>query len=215
MNLLLPLIPLVGAILVGLIPTTTNTTSNKSAGLSLIISLVTLLVGFLLVTLNYTDNTFSTIFILLTVFLFPVSILSTMSSVFKDIKAYYVSLLVLESILIIVFYSSTLFEFYCTFELSLVPLFILIALFGGINRYRAAFILFIYTLAGSLFILIAFIYIIIKAGGSSNIDLLTTLACADDIHYIEENAFSVIDTIVFIALFFSLAVKTPLVPFHV
>lgn len=212
MNLLLPLIPLVGAILVGLIPTksTTNTTtSNKSAGLSLIISLVTLLVGFLLVTLNYTDNTFITIFILLTVFLFPVSILSTMSSVFKDIKAYYVSLLVLESILIIVFYSSTLFEFYCTFELSLVPLFILIALFGGINRYRAAFILFIYTLAGSLFILIAFIYIIIKAGGSSNIDLLTTLASAD------ENEPSVIDTIVFIALFFSLAVKTPLVPFHV
>lgn len=117
------------------------------------------------------------------------------------------SILVLESILIIVFMSSTLIEFYCTFELSLVPLFILIAVFGGINRIRAAFMLFIYTLGGSLFILLAFIYIIIHSGGSSNIDVLSILNTGNDSSFIE--------SLVFIALFFSLAVKTPLVPFHV
>ena len=95
--------------------------------------------------------------VLLTTLLMPISILSSWTAVAKRQLSYYVFLLVLEAAMIGVFVSLDLLLFYLFFEASLIPMFLLIGIWGGERRIYAAVKFFIYTAVGSLLMLVAII----------------------------------------------------------
>ena len=97
--------------------------------------------------------------IMLTSFLTPVCILASWHSITKNIALYLMSFLLLESCVIGVFCAADLISFYVFFEAMLIPMFLIIGIWGGSNRIYAAYKFFLYTLAGSVFLLIAIIYI--------------------------------------------------------
>ncbi len=141
---------------------------------------------------------------LLTTFITPICILSNWTDVNNNIKYFLISFLILETLQILVFVVLDLFLFYVFFESVLIPLFFIIIIWGGSeNKYRAAFLLFLYTLAGSLFMLLAILYIYINTGTT---DFL--LLSLSDISFNYQK-------ILWLAFFISFAVKTPLFPFHI
>jgi len=91
--------------------------------------------------------------VLLTTLLLPISILSSWTAIKKRLLSYFVFLLILESAMIGVFISLDLLLFYLFFEASLVPMFLLIGIWGGERRIYAAIKFFIYTSVGSLLML--------------------------------------------------------------
>lgn len=98
-------------------------------------------------------------FVLLTTILIPISLLSNWRSITDNIRSYVIIILLLETLLLGVFLVLDIFLFYIFFESILPPLFILIGLFGSSDRVRASFYLFLYTLLGSLFLLLSIITI--------------------------------------------------------
>jgi NADH-ubiquinone oxidoreductase chain 4 len=96
-------------------------------------------------------------FILLTTFIMPISLLSNWSSISNNVKSFVIIILLLETLLLAVFLVLDILLFYIFFESILPPLFILIGLYGSNNRVRASFFLFLYTLFGSLFLLLSII----------------------------------------------------------
>lgn len=120
----------------------------------------------------------SIIFVILTTFTIPFCVLAIWSNItnIKDVKYFIIILLTFESFTIIVFLVLDLIAFYVSFEAVLIPLFIIIGIFGGDGKKRASFILFMYTLTGSLFILLGFSTLYYYTGTTnivilSNIDL--------------------------------------------
>jgi NADH-ubiquinone oxidoreductase chain 4 len=103
----------------------------------------------------------------LTTFITPICILSNWDDIAIKLKYFLISFLVLETLQIAVFVVLDLFLFYIFFESVLIPLFFIIIIWGGTeNKYRAAFLLFLYTLAGSLFMLLAILYIYQNTGST-------------------------------------------------
>ena len=99
-------------------------------------------------------------FILLTTIIMPIAILSNWNSIqSKNVLSFVVIMLLLETLLLAVFLVLNIFLFYIFFESTLIPLFILIGMYGSNNKVRASFYLFLYTLLGSLFLLISILYI--------------------------------------------------------
>jgi NADH-ubiquinone oxidoreductase chain 4 len=99
-------------------------------------------------------------FVLLTTFITPIAILSNYSNINKNLKYFLLSILILETLQILAFTSLDLLLFYIFFESVLPIIFILIVLFGsGEDRFRSAFLLFLYTLAGSLPMLLSILLI--------------------------------------------------------
>lgn len=94
-------------------------------------------------------------FVLLTTIIVPVALLSNWKSINENIRSYVIIILLLESLLLAVFLVLDILLFYIFFESILPPLFILIGLFGSSNKVRASFYLFLYTLFGSLFLLLS------------------------------------------------------------
>ena len=94
-------------------------------------------------------------FVLLTTIITPVALLSNWNSINNNVRSYVVIILLLESLLLAVFLVLDILLFYIFFESILPPLFILIGLFGSSNKVRASFYLFLYTLFGSLFLLLS------------------------------------------------------------
>jgi NADH-ubiquinone oxidoreductase chain 4 len=142
-------------------------------------------------------------FVLLTTFITPICILSNWSNIRSGIKYFLIAFLLLETLLVAVFVVLDLMLFYIFFESVLIPLFLIIGIWGGSeNRIRASFLLFLYTLAGSLFMLLAVVVIYYNIGSTDF--LMISLA---DISLDSQK-------ILWLAFFLSFAVKTPLVPFH-
>jgi len=94
-------------------------------------------------------------FVLLTTIITPVALLSNWNSISNNIRSYVIIILLLETLLLAVFLVLDILLFYIFFESILPPLFILIGLFGSSNKVRASFYLFLYTLFGSLFLLLS------------------------------------------------------------
>jgi NADH-ubiquinone oxidoreductase chain 4 len=94
-------------------------------------------------------------FVLLTTIIMPIALLSNWTSITDNIRAYLIIILLLETLLLAVFLVLDIFLFYVFFESILPPLFILIGLFGSTNKVRASFFFFLYTLLGSLFLLLS------------------------------------------------------------
>ena len=136
-------------------------------------------------------------FILLTTFIMPIALLSNWTSIKENVKSYLIIMLLLETLLLIVFMSLDVMLFYIFFESILPPLFILIGIFGSDNKVNASYYLFLYTLWGSLFLLLS-ILSTSSIMGSTDFDTLFKL----NFEYKTQ-------IFLFIGIFIAFAVKTP------
>ena len=145
---------------------------------------------------------FSMPFILLTTFLMPFAILSSWESVQHRLKEYMVAFLVLEATMIGVFAALDLVLFYLFFEGGLIPMFLIIGIWGGKRRVYASFKFFLYTLLGSLLMVLAIIAMGFVAGTTDIPTLLATKFAPN------------LQTGRWLAFFASFAVKMPMWPVH-
>lgn len=145
----------------------------------------------------------SLFFILLTTLIFPLCILASWSSVQTKIKFYLICFLIMELVLILVFTCLDIFFFYIFFEIVLIPMFLVIGIWGSRQRkIRAAYLFFLYTLLGSLFMLIGVVYIY-RLVGSTNYIVLSFI----DFSFNDQKW-------LWLLFFASFAVKVPMLPFH-
>ena len=143
--------------------------------------------------------------VMLTTFLTPICILASWV-IEKQVSSYMVLFLILESLMIGVFCAQDIILFYIFFEAGLIPMFILIGVWGGERRVYAAFKFFLYTLLGSLLMLVAIVYMIATAH-TSNIPALTAFA--------QSGGFDTnVQIWLWLAFFASFAVKMPMWPVH-
>ncbi|MEX0639059.1 MAG: NADH-quinone oxidoreductase subunit M [Balneolaceae bacterium] len=154
----------------------------------------------------------SLLLFMLTTLFGPVVILSSWNSVTRHIKGYYSMLLLLQTASLGVFAALDLVVFYVFFELSLIPMYFLIGIWGGSDRIRATVKFFIYTLLGSLIMLVALIYLGFHAG-AAHADLLFT----SDWRFISGEGYQIgliEQTWLFLAFALAFCIKVPLFPFH-
>lgn len=144
----------------------------------------------------------SLFFIILTCLLFPIIFLADNKAIKENVRTYQIIMLLLETLLIAVFTVKDILLFYIFFESILPPLFILIGLYGSKKKVRASFHLFLYTLFGSLAMLLAFLTMYYLTG-TTDIDVLSSVNFSFDLQ-----------KILWLAIFFSFMIKFPLVPFH-
>ena len=144
----------------------------------------------------------SILFVLLTAFLMPLCILASWKPITQRVVEYMIAFLVLETLVIGVFTALDLFVFYIFFEGGLVPMFLIIGIWGGANRIYAAYKFFLYTLLGSVLMLAAMLYMSATAGTTS-------------IPELTEYAFDPLtQQLLWLAFFASFAVKMPMWPVH-
>lgn len=150
--------------------------------------------------------------ILLTTFMGPIVMLSSATNVHSRVKEYFIAMLILQTGMIGAFCAMDLFLFYVFFELMLIPMYLLIGVWGSDAQARrdAAMKFFIYTLVGSLLMFLAVLYIA-NLAGTFRMDLLPGILQAKA----ASGEFSTTAQYVcFLAFMLSLAIKTPLFPFH-
>ena len=144
----------------------------------------------------------SILFVVLTTFLVPICILASYNNIKFSMKEYLIAFLALETFMIGVFISMDLILFYLFFEGGLIPMFLIIGIWGGERRIYSTFKFFLYTLAGSVFMLLAVIFMYWEVGTSSIPVLL-------------QYEFSYNNQIIlWLAFFASFVVKIPMWPFH-
>lgn len=144
----------------------------------------------------------SMLFVVLSAFLMPFCILASWVSVEKRVKEYMIAFLILEVMMIGVFCALDLFLFYVFFEASLIPMFIIIGVWGGKRRVYASLKFFLYTLLGSVLMLIAIMAMYWQAGTMNIVELLKYDFPAH------------MQTWLWLAFFASFAVKMPMWPVH-
>jgi NADH-quinone oxidoreductase subunit M len=142
--------------------------------------------------------------VLLTTFLMPICILCSWKSIEKRVPAFMVSFLILESMVVGVFCALDAIVFYFFFEGMLIPMYLIIGIWGGNRRIYAAYKFFLYTLAGSVLFLVAVIYLY-EAFGTTSIPELMKQAPA-----LAPN----VQRWLWLAMFASFAVKVPMCPVH-
>ena len=144
----------------------------------------------------------SILFVVLTAFITPLCIISVNNSVKKRLRDFLIAILIMESFMIGVFCSLDLVIFYLFFEAGLIPMFLIIGIWGGPKRVYSAFKFFLYTLLGSVLMLVAIISIYWIAG-TTDVEKLYQLGI--DSKY---------QNLLWLAFFSSFAVKTPMWPVH-
>ena len=142
-------------------------------------------------------------FVLLTAFINVVVIIASWESITTRVNQYMASFLILSGLMIGVFTALDGLLFYVFFEATLIPMYLIIGIWGGPNKIYAAFKFFLYTLLGSLLMLVALIYLYNKSGGSFDILAWHKLPLG-----------STIQTLLFFAFFAAFAVKVPMFPVH-
>ena len=146
----------------------------------------------------------SLFFVILSTFLVFICILSSWSSVRKHLKQYYICFLLMNSFLIIVFSVLDIIIFYIFFESILIPMFLIIGVWGSRTRkLKAAYQFFLYTLLGSLFMLLA-IFLVFFETGTTDFQILNNQVFSE-----EKEIF------LWVAFFLSFSVKVPMVPVHI
>ena len=144
----------------------------------------------------------SILFIVLTALITPICIMSCINSVKNRLKEFLIAILVLETFIIGVFCSLDLVIFYLFFEAGLIPMFLIIGIWGGPRRVYSAFKFFLYTLLGSVLMLVAIISIFWITGSTDLIQIFE-FKIPKEYQYI-----------LWLAFFSSFAVKMPMWPFH-
>jgi len=226
---LMTFLPLVGVLLLFFVPKDSH---NAQRGLALGVTILTFLVSLPLVTGFQTNAEFQFVkdvpwiaagpfqmnyhvgidgislwLVILTTFIMPLAVLSTWTAVEEKVKEYMICLLLLEVGMLGAFISLDLFLFYIFWELMLIPMYFIIGIWGGKQKIYAAIKFFIYTMAGSVLMLVALIalyFLGVKAGMQTfSIISLYTL-----------NIDPAIQTWLFLAFALSFAIKVPLFPVH-
>lgn len=222
--------PLIGSFIVWLVakfwPSTNKECAIKTTGL--IISLFTLLIS--LVVWHRFDNAFSIyqfveklewvagygifyalgidgisiLFVILTTFITPICILCSWNSIHKKLAEFIICFLVMETFIIGTFLAIDLLLFYVFFEAVLIPMYLIIGIWGGNNRIYAAYKFFLYTLAGSVLLLLAVVYIYFNAE-TTFIPELNQILPKYDLS---------VQKWLWLACFASFAVKVPMWPVH-
>ncbi|WP_300392041.1 NADH-quinone oxidoreductase subunit M [Henriciella sp.] len=223
-------LPLAGAVLIMLVRAMTGSqendvaTGNKALTAGLIFSVATFLASLVMLASFDMDaegyqlveevswfanvqyklgiDGMSLMLILLTTLLTPLSLIASFGSVKERLTEYTIAFLVLETFMIGVFCALDLVVFYVFFEAGLIPMFIIIGVWGGADRIYASYKFFLYTLLGSLFMLAAVVFMYLQAG-TSDITQLETFAFAPEVQ-----------TWLWLAFFASFAVKLPMWPVH-
>ncbi|QAY79013.1 NADH-quinone oxidoreductase subunit M [Sphingosinicella sp. BN140058] len=140
--------------------------------------------------------------IMLSVFLMPICILASWTAIEKRVPEYMAAFLLMETLMIGVFMAQDIFLFYIFFEAGLIPMFLIIGIWGGANRIYASYKFFLYTLVGSLLMLVAMLWMVNFAGTTSIPKLLATDFPPEA------------QTWLWLAFFASFAVKMPMWPVH-
>ncbi len=224
MSLLLLIIPLIG---IGLITIETNYGLSlfneiKIKSIALLTSIINLIISLVMfIIFDFSSKSYSFIeehyqisyfdiylgvdglsiyFVLLTTIIMPIAILSNWNSITsKNVLSFVVIMLLLETLLLAVFLVLDVLLFYIFFESILPPLFLLIGLFGSSNKVRASFYLFLYTLFGSLFMLLSII-------------AMSSIMGTTDFDALSKSNFSYITQLfLFYGIFIAFAVKTPVI----
>ena len=155
----------------------------------------------------------SVLFVMLTTFMMPLVIAASWN-VETRVKEYMIAFLLLETLMLGVFMALDLVLFYLFFEAGLIPMFLIIGIWGGANRIYASFKFFLYTFLGSVLMLVAMVAMFSDAGTTDIVQLLS--------HEFESDTFSILgiqivggmQTLMFLAFFASFAVKMPMWPVH-
>ncbi|MDZ4118995.1 NADH-quinone oxidoreductase subunit M [Phaeovulum sp.] len=155
----------------------------------------------------------SVLFVLLTTFLMPLTI-GACWGVETRVKEYMVAMLVLEALMIGVFVALDLVLFYLFFEAGLIPMFLIIGIWGGKERIYAAFKFFLYTFLGSVLMLVAMIFMYFDAGTTDIVQLLAHEFASDSFALFGVQVVGGMQTLLFLAFFASFAVKLPMWPVH-
>ena len=144
----------------------------------------------------------SILFILLTAFITPICIISCINSIKSRLKEFLIAILVLETFMIGVFCSLDLVIFYLFFEAGLIPMFLIIGIWGGARKVYSAFKFFLFTLLGSVLMLVAIIAIYWITGTTDVVDIYE-IKIPKEFQYL-----------LWLAFFSSFAVKLPMWPVH-
>ncbi len=155
----------------------------------------------------------SVLFVLLTTFLMPLVIWSAWE-VETRVKEYMIAFLVLETLMIGVFVSLDLILFYLFFEAGLIPMFLIIGIWGGANRIYASFKFFLYTFLGSVLMLVAIVAMISQAGTTDIEQLLAFGFPSETFGLVGFQIVGGAQTLMWVAFFASFAVKMPMWPVH-
>ena len=145
----------------------------------------------------------SILMVLLTSFISMLAIGASWTAITNNVKQYYIFMLLLEIGMMGVFLAQDLFLFYVFWEFTLVPMYFLIGIWGGVDRVYASIKFFLYTMAGSLLMLLAILYI----GITANTFVLPELIAARDM-------FADVQNWLFIGFAIAFAIKVPIFPFH-
>jgi NADH-quinone oxidoreductase subunit M len=155
----------------------------------------------------------SILFVMLTTFMMPLVIYASWG-VTTRVKEYMVAFLLLETLMLGVFMALDLVLFYLFFEAGLIPMFLIIGIWGGKNRIYASFKFFLYTLLGSVLMLIAMIAMFADAGTADIPTLMTHQFGSEDFSVLGIHVVGGMQTLLFLAFFASFAVKMPMWPVH-
>ena len=142
-------------------------------------------------------------FVPLTAFITVIVVIASWESITERVYQYMAAFLILSGLMIGVFSALDGMLFYVFFEATLIPMYLIIGMWGGPNKIYAAFKFFLYTLLGSLLTLVAFIYLYNQSGGSFDIAAWHRLPLG-----------ATAQTLLFFALFAAFAVKVPMWPVH-
>lgn len=142
-------------------------------------------------------------FVLLTAFITVVVVIASWESITKRVNQYMAALLILSGLMIGVFAALDGILFYVFFEATLIPMYLIIGIWGGPKKIYAAFKFFLYTLLGSLMMLVALMFLYTKSGGSFDIATWHMLPLS-----------GTVQTLLFFAFFAAFAVKVPMWPVH-
>ena len=142
-------------------------------------------------------------FVPLTAFITVIVVIASWENITERVNQYMGAFLILSGLMIGVFCALDGLLFYVFFEATLIPMYLIIGIWGGPNKIYAAFKFFLYTLMGSLLTLVALIYLYNKSGGSFDIQTWHQLPLS-----------GTAQTLIFFAFFAAFAVKVPMFPFH-
>jgi NADH-quinone oxidoreductase subunit M len=155
----------------------------------------------------------SVLFVMLTTFLMPITIAACWT-VEVRVKEYMIAFLVLETLMLGVFCALDLVLFYLFFEAGLIPMFLIIGIWGGKERIYASFKFFLYTFLGSVLMLVAMIAMYYDAGTTDIPSLLNHNFGSETISVLGFQVVGGLQTLLWLAFFASFAVKMPMWPVH-
>ena len=155
----------------------------------------------------------SVLFVMLTTFIMPLTILASWG-VKTRVKEYMIAFLMLETLMLGVFMALDLVLFYLFFEAGLIPMFLIIGIWGGQNRIYASFKFFLYTFLGSVLMLVAMVAMYVDAGTTDIPTLLRHEFAFADFSVLGIHVVGGMQTMLWLAFFASFAVKMPMWPVH-